>query len=435
MTAAKTVSGPLGGPPGLKWTSQTSHRLWLMNEASRLYDFYQPAVINPRGGFFDLDDNGAPLPTGWPPVAAPTRNLFQTTRMVYCFAIAQLLGRPGSDRIVDHGVNFLLDGHRDQKYGGYHWSTGYEGPIAAAKVAYGHAFVLLAGASAVSVGHPDGQRLLDDISEILFSRFWEDEHGAIHEDFHEDWTPVEDYRGQNSNMHLTEALMLAFEVTGDNEYLKRAERIAALLIRKTTAKNDWRLPEHFHKDWSIDFDYDRDVFRPYGSTIGHWLEWTRLILQLWSLKGRKDGWMREAAAAMFDKAVSEGWDQARGGFYFTVGWDGQPVDRDRYWWPCTEGIGAAYWLNEIAGDSKYELWYRRIWDWCERRLIDRPAGSWRHQLNDDLRPVTDPWFGKPDLYHSLQAALIPLLPCTGSVIAGLKSTGVRLQPGGREDGL
>ena len=410
----------------LKWTSQASHRLWLLNEANRLFDFYQPNVVNRRGGFFDLDNRGDPLPTGWPPAALPTRNLFQTTRMVYCFTIAHLMGRPGADRLIDHGVNFLLNGHRDKKNGGYHWSTGYNKPVNNSKVAYGHSFTLLAAASAVSVNHADGKKLLEDISEILFSRFWEEAHGAIHEDFHEDWQPVENYRGQNSNMHLTEALMVAYEITKDNQYLNKAERIATLLIEKSTATNKWRLPEHYHSDWSIDFEYDRDVFRPYGSTIGHWLEWARLLLQLWELGGQKNDWMRQAAVAMFDQSEKDGWDQNQGGYYFTVGWDGEPVDKDRYWWPCTEGIGAAHWLNEIEGNQKYEDWYRKIWNWCELHLIDRTYGSWHHQLDDKLIPVSDPWYGKPDLYHSLQASLVPLLPATGSIIAGLKSTGIKL---------
>jgi mannose/cellobiose epimerase-like protein (N-acyl-D-glucosamine 2-epimerase family) len=406
-------------PAGPRWTSQSSHRLWLLEEANRLLDFYQDASINPKGGFFDLDDFGAPLPTGWPPAPAPTRNLFQTTRIVHCYSIAHLMGRPGASRMVDHGMDFLWNGHRDSEHGGYHWSSGYKAPLNAAKVAYGHAFVLLAASSAKAAGHPDADRLLADISQVLDRHFWEEEYGAIREDFHPDWTPVENYRGQNSNMHLTEALMAAFEATGETLYLERAERVATLLIAKITAGNDWRLPEHYDERWQIDFKYDRDVFRPFGSTIGHWLEWSRLLLQLWALSGKRSDWMKEAAVTLFDKAVAEGWDAAKGGFYFTVGWDGKPVDRDRYWWPCTEGIGAAAYLADVTGEPKYEGWYRRIWDWCDEHLIDREAGSWRHQLNDDLEPVVDPWFGKPDLYHSLQATLIPLLPTTGSITHGL----------------
>src|SRR5690606_34837434 len=103
---------------------------------------------DPRGGFYDLDELGQPLATGWPPGPEPARALFATVRMVHCFAIAHLMGRPGADDIVDHGMKFLWDGHRDAVHGGYHWRTGYTAPVDASKQAYGHAFVLLAAASA-----------------------------------------------------------------------------------------------------------------------------------------------------------------------------------------------------------------------------------------------------------------------------------------------
>ncbi|MFT3973234.1 MAG: hypothetical protein QM699_07240 [Amaricoccus sp.] len=49
--------------------------------------------------------------------------------------------------------------------------------------------------------------------------------------------------------------------------------------------------------------------------------------------------------------------------------------------------------------------------------MDRASGGWFTQPRDD---GTDPLFtGKPDLYHALQACLIPLLPATGSITRGL----------------
>jgi len=419
MTAQSLI-----GAAGRKWVTQTSHRDWLLGQAYDLIDFYQPRCINPRGGFFDLDDFGNPLPTGWPPASRPTRALFATVRMVHCFSIAHLMGRPGADAIIDHGMDFLWNGHRDARHGGYHWGSGYDSPTDATKQAYGHAFVLLAASSAKLVGHPDADRLLDDATSVLMERFWEPQHGAIAEEFNEDWSPIGTYRGQNSNMHLTEACMAAFEATGRQHYLDMALSIADLLIRRITAANDGRLPEHFDANWQIDADYDRDVFRPFGTTVGHWLEWSRLLLQLWELGGRRVAWLPDAAKTLFRKATEEGWDGEKGGFYFTLDWQGKPRDRDRYWWPCAEGIGASAFLNSIDGDPFYEEWYRRIWNWTDTHLIDHEHGSWHPQLSDDLVPITDPWYGKPDMYHSFQACLIPLLPTTGSIVHGLIHTGL-----------
>jgi mannose/cellobiose epimerase-like protein (N-acyl-D-glucosamine 2-epimerase family) len=404
---------------GPRWITTPSHRQWLIGHAFGLFDFYADAAVNPRGGFFDLDETGRPLPTGWPPAAKPTRNLFQTTRMVHCYALGHLFGYPGAWRALDHGMKFLWDGHRDPSHGGYCWSNGYREVTDGGKQLYGHAFVLLAAASAKVAGHPDADRVLDDVAQVIAEHFWEDPPGAGIEEFQMDWTPVQGYRGQNGNMHLTEALMAAADATGEHSFLEKARSIATLLISQKAANNFWRLPEHYHQDWSVDFDYGRDVFRPYGSTVGHWLEWSHLLIQLWEMTGRNDDWMPQGAKSLFERAVTEGWARDGGGFYFTVDWSGTPVDRDRYWWPETEGIVAAHALANMEPTGPYEAWYRTIWSWCHEHLIDRRYGSWRHQLNADLVPVSDPWFGKPDLYHSLQATLAPLLPIGSSVASAL----------------
>jgi sulfoquinovose isomerase len=413
--------------PSLRpWTALPSHRAWLLGQAGHLLDFFE-ASLNPLGGFHDLDDAGRPFPPGLPPGSRPERQLHTTTRMVHCYALARLMGRPGADVMIDHGMEFIWNGHRDTTHGGYFWGVGYEGPTNDTKQAYGHAFVLLAASSAKTAGHPDADRLLGDITTVLDERFWEEEHGAVAEEFTRDWKPYDTYRGQNSNMHLTEALMAAFEATGERAYLVKAERIADLIVRRRAAENGWRLVEHFDVRWNVDRAYSGSpMFRPYGSTPGHWLEWARLLVQLFELGGRRHDWLPEAARSLFLQAVEDGWDRQKGGFYYTIEFSGEPRIRDRYWWPCTEGIGAAHALMEATGDPVFETWYRRIWDFTAARFIDRRNGGWHAQLDDDLGPNADPFWGKPDIYHALQACLIPLLPVTGSVTKGLAEKG--LQP-------
>jgi mannose/cellobiose epimerase-like protein (N-acyl-D-glucosamine 2-epimerase family) len=182
------------------------------------------------------------------------------------------------------------------------------------------------------------------------------------------------------------------------------------------------VPEHFDEDWQLVRDFeDGKVFRPYGLTPGHSLEWTRLLLQLWELGGRRLDWLPEAARALFDRATSAGWDEARGGFLYTLGWDGQPHHRNRLWWPAAEGVGAAVFLNALDGGEAYEAWYRRIWDFIAADLIDPVHRGWRTEPAGAEQPL---FTGKPDLYHALQACLIPLLPTTGSITHGLVHGGL-----------
>jgi sulfoquinovose isomerase len=408
-----------------KWTSIPYHRLWLIEQASCLFDFFEPHSIDPAGGFFSLDDLGRPLAPSVSSGTPPPHEIHATARMVHCFAIARLIGRPGAWAFIDHGMRSLWREHRDPVNGGYFWGVSEAGPTDERKQAYGHAFVLLAASSAKVVAHPDADRLLADVTDVLAGHFWDKTHGASAEEFSKDWQPISRYRGQNSNMHLTEALMAAFEATGDNSYLRMAESIASLLIQKNAAANGWRVAEHFNENWELDRDYaGGDVFRPYGTTLGHSLEWTRLLLQLWELGGRRLAWLPDAAKALFGRATSEGWNAEIGGFHYTLDWTGTPRLRNRLWWPCAEGIGAAAFLNAIDGAPEHEAWYRQIWDFVANNFIDLENGGWWPEAIDPAERAMRMFEGKPDLYHALQACLIPLLPTSGTITRGLQTAGL-----------
>ena len=175
-------------------------------------------------------------------------------------------------------------------------------------------------------------------------------------------------------MHLTEALMAAFEATGERAYLDKAERIADLILRQNAAAADWRVPEHFHADWSVDRDYrGSDVFRPYGYTPGHALEWTRLALQLWALGGRKLAWLPDAARRLFAQRGRARVGSARGGLYYTTEYDGAPRVRDRLWWPICEGVGAAHFLARSTAPTPPSRVGIAASGISSRAGIDRPA--------------------------------------------------------------
>jgi sulfoquinovose isomerase len=83
-------------------------------------------------------------------------------------------------------MDFLWDGHRDCQRGGYYWGIGCNGPTNATKQAYGHTFVLLTASSAKCAGHPDAERLLDDLPAVIRERFRGEQYGAVAEEFTRD---------------------------------------------------------------------------------------------------------------------------------------------------------------------------------------------------------------------------------------------------------
>ena len=407
LTLPKTNSSP--------WANRPFHRQYLMRQANNLFDFFESPSINPKGGFFELDDDGTPLDRD-----NATRQIHVTTRMVHCSVIGSLIGRPGSDEIVDHGMRYIWERHRDTRRGGYVWSLDDTGVANGSKQAYGHAFVLLAASSAKLVGHPLADQMLADVTEIINTRFWDEQSGSVKDEYNQDWSQLLPYRGQNANMHMTEALMAAFEATGDRAYLAKAERIADLIIARNAVPLGHRVAEHFDQHWVLDKNYEgNEMFRPSGTTPGHWLEWSRLLYQLWVLGEKRHSWMTGAARELFQQSIELGWDKVHGGFFYTLDWDNMPVLREKLWWPVSEAIGAAAYISAFDSGDYFQAWYRRLWDYAENHVIDHKRGGWLSELREDLTPTSRLFVGKPDIYHALQACLIPLYPTSGSLTKGI----------------
>ena len=392
-------------PPRL--ITKPKHRRWLLDQALALFAFHYPASINPKGGFFGLASNGKPLMSLGN--SDETQYLHATARMVFSFTLAQALGVKGAEKAIDHGMSFLWHRHRDNQRGGYFWGVDDAGTTEPQKQAYGHAFVLLAAAAALRAGHPDASRLLEDISEVIQTKFWEPEIGASSEEYSADWQPLSSYRGQNANMHLTESLMAASLITGDQIYLVMAESIAELIINRHARAANWCVPEHYHADWTIDRAYSGDpIFRPAGTTPGHAFEWSRLLVELYALGQKRHGWMVKAAESLFLTACQFGWDHKNGGVYYTLDWKNRPLQTVCLWWPCAEAITAAHKLQSVSTNPTFERWYRQVWNFVDQYFIDKSYGGWHPELNAERRPVSSIFVGKPDLYHAIQACLIPL---------------------------
>lgn len=384
-------------------TNATAHRDWLAAERARLVQF-AAASRAPGGGFGWLDRRGnrepdRPVPT------------WITGRMTHVFSLAHLLGTPDAADLVDHGIAGFRGVLRDAEHGGWFASTADP-----AKASYEHAFVVLGAGSATAAGRPGAEDLLSEALEVVDVRFWDERAGLARESWDRRWEETEDYRGANSNMHFVEAFLTAGDVTGDGLWHRRALGIAEFLIHEVAAAHDWRLPEHFTSDWKPITDYNRDQpghpFRPHGVTVGHWLEWARLLLHLEaSLGSQAPEWLLNDARELFASSVERGWNvDGHPGFVYTLDWQDQPQVRERMHWVIAEAIMTADVLYRRTGEVQYERWYSTFWDYARSHHVDREEGSWLHEITPQGEPSGIVWPGKPDAYHAYHASLLPELP-------------------------
>lgn len=377
---------------------------------------------SPGGSSYYLGDDGTP----W---KEKNREAYVTCRMAHVYSIGSFLGHEGSGELVDAAVRGLAGELRDTENGGWYEGLTAEGGILPGKQCYAHAFVILAGTSAYLAGRDGAEKLLKEALKAYDKYYWNEAEGLSSDNWNTEFTVMDDYRGLNANMHSVEAFLAVADIAGKEEYRVRAGRIIDHVIG-WAKDNHWRIPEHYTKDWEPDLEKNRekpdDPFKPYGATPGHGLEWGRLITQ-WALSTYKED--REgmapyidAAQALFRRAVEDAWNaDGAPGVCYTTGWDGVPIVHERMHWTLAEAINTAAVLYRVTKKEEYADAYAEFMEYLDEKVLDHVNGSWFHQLDRNNKVSGTVWPGKCDIYHALQATLIPYYAPEASIALAVKN--------------
>jgi mannose/cellobiose epimerase-like protein (N-acyl-D-glucosamine 2-epimerase family) len=391
-----------------------ARRAQLREHITSLLAFYNPIVRDPSGGFYNqLTDTGEVYD-------ADTKHVVGTCRFTVNYALASrvmaddTVAKQHSLDMLDHGLEFLMSQHWDTPHGGFSWvlsrkqESGSSGFVVedGAKWGYSVAFGLLAVASAklAGVAHVDEPlaRVLD-----LVAIFKDGSTGLYVDSFDRELTTRNTYRGQNSNMHMCEALIAAYEATRNVAYLEDACRVAQMLTVQLSGGCKWVI-EHYDESWVPDPEKNKDadpkseeyIFRPPGYQPGHSMEWAKLLVLLDRHSGALDGsklneggWMLETAKTLFTEAVKYGWAE-NGGLVYLVekSADGETKVRDgnKYYWALAEMIGASGLLaarcaaanGDDTEDSKFFWeWYDKAWVYANEHFVDTERGGWYPMVN------------------------------------------------------
>ena len=398
--------GDAGGSGAL--LDSSAHHADLAAESARLLSFFDEPDGVARFMWRRTDGS-----------ADPSRplTLYSVARLVHCFGIAHLLGHPRAGDWAEEGTRLLLDGFANPAALGFAEAIRVDGEtVADARTTYGHAFALLAGVTGQQAGIAGADDVLHRATEAIDMWLWRADVGAAVDAVDRTGHVLEPYRGQNANMHLTEAFLAAYEYDGEREWLDRARGIAKRLVLRVAGEHAGRIPEHYSSEWMADADYGRDSpldpFRPFGTMPGHAVEWSRLLLNI-AAHTDDDGQLLLCAKELFAGALRDGKTNGIAGLAYTVDLDGRVIGDARMHWVAAEALSATTWLARATGDSSYTDHYADFWNDITTHFADQQGGSWWHELDARNAPAATTWDGKPDLYHAYQATYAARLarPC------------------------
>jgi mannose/cellobiose epimerase-like protein (N-acyl-D-glucosamine 2-epimerase family) len=378
---------------------------FLREHIAQTMAFYHPRAIDPAGGFFHyLLDDGTVYDAGH-------RHLVSSTRFVFNYAMAAIeFGKPEYLDATRHGLRYLRDVHRDASTGGYAWTLRDGKPEDRTNHCYGVAFVLLAYSTALKAGITETAAWMDETWNLLEKHFWDAEANLYRDEADPEWR-FSTYRGQNANMHMCEAMLAAYQASREPRYLDRALTLARTMTQRQAKLANGLVWEHYHVDWSIDWDYHRDdpkhLFRPWGFQPGHQTEWAKLLMIMEPLlqeRGQQEAWILPTAQHLFDTALARAWDPDHGGICYGFAPDGSICDGDKYFWVQAESLAAAALLHARTSDSKYDDWYINLWKYSWEHFIDHQHGAWYRILTQDNRKYSNEKSpaGKVD-YHTMGA--------------------------------
>jgi mannose/cellobiose epimerase-like protein (N-acyl-D-glucosamine 2-epimerase family) len=352
--------------------------------------FYHPRAIDPAGGLYHyFKDDGTVYDSSH-------RHLVSSARFVFTYAMAyRHFGYPAYLEGTAHALRFLREAHRAPGGDGYAWMLNQGQVEDGTQHAYGQAFVLLAYSHATMAGLEEARAWIGETFELMERRFWDAQAGLYADEASQDWSVLAAYRGQNANMHACEALLAAFQATGEQRYLERAYTVAHNITQRQAQRCGGLIWEHYDAQWQPDWQFNIDdpenLFRPWGYQPGHFTEWAKLLLQLETratgVLQHDLGWLLPTAERLFQVAVEKGWDAEYGGLCYSLAPDLTVCDTHKYFWVQAESAAAAAMLAQRTGNEAYWDWYQRLWAYSWTHFVDHEYGAWFRILDRENRTM------------------------------------------------
>ena len=193
------------------------------------------------------------------------------------------------------------------------------------------------------------------------------------------------YRRQNPHMHLFEAFMTGFEVSGDALWLAKAGQIFSLFEQYFFNPTKHVLHEYFNNNWQLADGQAGKAVEP-----GHMFEWVWLLRWYERLTATPVG---HYCDALYQKALTIGCDPLSQLIYDVVDAQGTIIKGTKRCWPLTELVKASLAQATVCSpaqrqfyEDKAALGIQLLFDFYQHPTI---KGSYIDQIALDNTVLAD----------------------------------------------
>lgn len=384
----KSVTGAFkslqGSRPGLSGGDNTVIRNWLFETA--LPFWAEHGLDHTHGGVHEA------LRFDGTPALHATKRLRVLGRQIYCFSHARKMGWKGDALSpVRHCFKQLVatGWHPD---GGWIHRFNRDGSVADdTRDTYDQCFMMLAFAWMMRAGIDveDAREQFDRTMDFISAQLMCPSGNGLLEGIGKS---VSDLRRANPHMHFLEAMLAAYDATGEDVFLDRAEAMIALFESHFYDTEMATVTEFFKADWTrVNEKGTYTRVEP-----GHHYEWVWLLLRY--LEHRDRPGLFRKAAMLFATARAFGHHHRTGAAADTMQPDGREMAVTARCWPQTEALKAAI-AFEKAGLSVAADFKLAMLEILFEYYLDAPiAGGWYDQIDETGR-ICAPDMPSSTFYH------------------------------------
>ncbi|MCW6509389.1 AGE family epimerase/isomerase [Lichenifustis flavocetrariae] len=188
---------------------------------------------------------------------------------------------------------------------------------------------------------------------------------------------------QNPHMHLTEAMIVLRDTTGQARFADEAERLVDLCLTRFCDVEKGTLAETFDRHWSRHGLPHSVLLEP-----GHHYEWVWL-LHSFMKPGEERSDVHRTMRRLFDFAVAHGQNPHTNLVVEAVRPDGTAIKRDQRLWPQAERLKAWLAMFERDGIDPRGAVAQGVEQLFTHYLATQPVGTWIECRDHDMKPKAD----------------------------------------------